>query len=138
MRRIPVILIIFFYLACIPCFAMEALLVSIVSVDRVNGKMTVQVSGWSGSDNKDGSSEQITVLFSPEQLPASVKTGSTMRLWGNYLHGETREFQAQTIRGHHEHGNDPTGVRSRLGKRRHRGMNRGGGHLGGGNRGGHH
>jgi hypothetical protein len=127
MRYLPVILISFFCLICTPCLATEAILVKIVSVDRVKGRMTVQVLNPSGSD---AAAEQLTVLFSPDQLPKHLEIGDTMRLWGNYLQEGTNTFQAQAIRGHYGRKKDPTGVRSRLGKYGRRGMGRGGGHKG--------
>ena len=136
MRCIPFILISFFCLVCDPGFAVEALLVKIVSIDRVKGEMTARVTGQSASDTN--SAEPLTILFFPEQFPRHVEIGDAIRLWGEYLQGETKAFQAQTIRGHHGHGNDPTGVRSRLGKHRHGGMGRGrNGHQSGGHGGGH-
>lgn len=134
MWRITILLIILIHFLSVPAAASDAILGTVVSVDRENGEMTVRLSG--ASDSSDEISDQgddfvpeiVTVSFTPDQLCENIKEGKLIRLWGNFESGSQNTFKATHIRsGNRRGGYDPTGVRTRLGKKRG---------TGGGNHGG--
>ncbi len=118
----------------VPAAASDAILGTVVSLDRENGKMTVRLSG--STDSSDAISGQgdnlvpgvVTVYFVPDQLCENIKEGKLLRLWGNFEADSLNTFKATHIRsGNRRGGYDPTGVRTRLGKKRGMGSRRHGG-----------
>ena len=92
----------------------ETLLGKVIAIDVERHEMTVQpIHPPSG----DGDAEPVLVTFSAEELPADVESGSIVRIWGGYTDPHRITFQCSGMRmGGHGTGNDPTGVRSRIGK----------------------
>ncbi len=129
MRQLLYILIFISYLAVIPGLAEEFLMGTVTSLDREKGKMTIQLGSIDIKDSnpETDTPDKITVLFDSKNLPGCVEKGKTIRVWGDYVKGETKTLQARTIRGAGFRGpeNDPTGVRCRLGKGRGRGKGKG-------------
>ncbi len=129
-------LIILIHLVTIPAAAADAILGTVVSLDREKGEMTVRLSDTFNSiDEPEVNTEPeiVTVNFNADQLEKSIKVGRLVRLWGSFGSGAQNVFQATVIeRSDRQNRFDPTGVRGRLGKRR--GM--GSGHHGGKGRGG--
>ncbi len=68
------------------------------------------------------STETITVQFADGAVPPRIKPGKPVRLWGTFSETDPATFTAQYIRGCPFMGmhRDPTGVRSRLGRPKHR------------------
>ncbi len=62
------------------------------------------------------SSMEIVVHMPEGPLPGFVKEGSLVRVSGEFLHGGNEFFRADGFRPFQGRGNDPTGVRQRLGK----------------------
>ena len=124
MWRITVFLIILIHIIYVPAVASDAILGTVVSVDRENGEMTVRLSGSSDSSNEISAQEDnpvpeiITVSFASDQLCENINKGKLIRLWGNFESGSQNTFKATHIRsGNRRGGYDPTGVRTRLGKK---------------------
>ncbi|OQY60494.1 MAG: hypothetical protein B6245_01150 [Desulfobacteraceae bacterium 4572_88] len=122
-----------------PSFAMSAdvILGKIISAEQESGKFVVRVLGddISEAEKDGGSTKDITVEIPQSRLPEHVEVGSTVRIWGSYVQGNTMKFQAHSIsKGNSmRHRSDPTGVRSRLDRGR-MGMGR----MRRGGTGGHH
>jgi hypothetical protein len=92
----------------------ETLLGKVIAIDMERKEMTIQpIHPPSG----DAEAEPVIVTFSAEELPADVEAGSIVRIWGGYTDPHRITFQCSGMRmGGHGTGNDPTGVRSRIGK----------------------
>jgi hypothetical protein len=106
----------------------ETLLGKVIAIDMERGEMTIQLIH---PPNGDADAEPIIVTFPAGDLPAGIETGSIIRVWGGYMDGHRIKFQCSSIRmGGPGPGNDPTGVRSRIGRscdgRGSSGMPRGG------------
>ena len=124
MWRIPILLIFLIHLFSVPAVAADAILGTVVSLDRENGEMTVRLSGSTdSSDEISGQGdnfvpEMVTVFFAPDQLCENIHEGKLLRLWGDFESESPNAFNATHIRsGNSRGGYDPTGVRTRLGKR---------------------
>lgn len=124
MWRITILLIMMIPFLSAPAAASDAILGTIVSLDRENGQMTVRLSESSDlSDEISGQGdnlvpEMVTVSIAPDQLCENMKEGKLVRLWGNFESDVQNLFKATHIRsGNRRGGYDPTGVRTRLGKR---------------------
>lgn len=90
--------------------AMETLLGRIVSMDRQEGTMSLSLFG---------EDPPLTVHFSREELPEFFKEGQMVRVWGAFDAMKNGFFQATSIQTCRSgQGNDPTGVRERIGKGR--------------------
>ena len=94
--------------------------------------MTVRLSRASDEISGQGgdplSPEVVKVYFTPDQLRDSIKEGKLLRLWGSFESESQDIFKATHIgSGNRRGGNDPTGVRGRLGKKRGMGGKRQGG-----------
>ena len=134
MRCYLFILIVWFGLMAAAADASEVLLGVVGAVDREQGVVTLRVIDATGDDSGQPQSESLAVTVDPDRIPACVAPGNTIRIWGEYLgSGENVSFRADSIRGGQANGrrNDPTGVRSRLGRGGYQG-GRGGGRMGGG------
>ena len=121
MWRITILLIIMIHFLSAPAAASDAILGTIVSLDRENGQMTVRLSESSDEIFGQGDNpvpEMVTVSFAPDQLCENMKEGKLLRLWGNFESDAPNSFKATHIRsGNRRGGYDPTGVRTRLGKK---------------------
>ncbi len=125
MWRITVLLIMIIHCLSAPAIASDAILGIIVSLDRENGQMTVRLSRpFDSSDEIFGQGDNhvpeiVTVSIAPDQLCENMKEGKLVRLWGDFESDDPNLFKATHIRsGNRRGGYDPTGVRTRLGKRR--------------------
>lgn len=99
--------------------ASEVVLGVVSAVDREEGLVTLRVIDSGGDEGGEPQSESLSVTVDPEQVPECVTPGNTIRIWGEYLgNGDNLSFRADSIRGEATSGrrNDPTGVRSRLGR----------------------
>lgn len=108
--------------------AMDALLGEVVSIDAENRQLTVSVDG----SGEHRGARHVVVSYDRRSLPDFVQPGAVVRLWGEFISNDRSVFRIQTLHnGECLHGNDPTGVRSRLkqGRGQHgmgMGKNRGG------------
>ena len=144
MRQTVIIIICLFFGVGwhIPVAADEALRGQVQSLDRIKGIMLLV---------PEGQTREIKVSFDPDQLPGFVREGEMVRVWGEFDTGQVVLdqgalsqgsssqgflFRASSICGRDMGGqNDPTGVRSRIGRGRQgfgRGLGGGGGRGGGG------
>jgi hypothetical protein len=101
--------------------AAEVVLGTVVAVDRDQGRVTLKVIDSSGNGNSNGQNgaKSVTVMVSADKIPDGLTAGDTVRVWGEYSgNGGGVTFRASAIRkrGSANSGNDPTGVRSRLGQ----------------------
>jgi hypothetical protein len=121
MWRITILLIIMMHFLSAPAAASDAILGTIVSIDRENGQITVRLNESSDEISGQGDiivPEIVTVSIAPDQLNENMKEGKLVRLWGNFESGTPNLFKATHIRsGNSRGGNDPTGVRTRLGRK---------------------
>ncbi len=121
MRRLLVLLIIFaITVAPAFCQATEALLGRIVSVDQGKNELRVRLNPdpEQSEDAEAGQQgQEITVTYPEGSLPPSMKAGTVIRIWGDYAAGDSQIFESRAIRqGFCRAGEDPTGVRSRIGR----------------------
>ena len=102
---------------CHPAVAMDIILVTVRSVDSKSGKLVLQIIAPTKHHKK-----KIIVHTNPVQLPKYVAAGKVLRVWGIYTPKGITKFRVLHIRPGHFHGckKDPTGVRSRIGKRKKR------------------
>ena len=92
--------------------AAETLLGKVIAIDLERKEMTIQPI-----HPPSGDAESVIVTFSAGDLPADIEAGSIIRVWGGYTDPHRITFQCSGMRmGGHGPGNDPTGVRSRIGK----------------------
>ncbi len=98
--------------------AQDVLTVQVVSLDPDQGVMIVEPVG-SGS-----TPDSITVYYALEQAPPRLSQGDVIRMKGTWSPDNSGQFTAFHI-GYGKNNQDPTGVRSRIGKCR--GQGRGGG-----------
>jgi len=116
---------------------MDALLGEVISIDRENRQMVVAIdkNGNSSKNAAASDTKQVSVHYGSQSLPAFVRPGAMVRLWGEYTANDPVVFNSESIcRGARGRENDPTGVRSRLKQgcgRRGNGMGMGR-HRGGG------
>ena len=132
MRSCLFILIICLGISVAAAEASEVILGVVSAVDREQGLVTLKVIDSSGDDSGQSQSKTLSVVVDPDQMPDCVAPGNTIRVWGEYLGDESAlSFRADSIRGGQANGrrNDPTGVRSRLGRGRQGGW---GSRMGGG------
>ncbi len=132
MRSCLFILIVCLGISVAVAEASEVILGVVNAVDREQGLVTLKVIDSSGNGSGQPASETLSVAVNPDQMPDCVVPGNTIRIWGEYLGGgSSLSFRADSIRGGQANGrrNDPTGVRSRLGRGRQGGR---GGRMGGG------
>ena len=134
MWRITIFLILLIQIISIPAEASDVILGNVVSVDRENGEMTVRLSESSDSSKEISGQEDklspkiIKVYFTPDQFRENIREGKLIRLWGNFESDSQNTFKATHIgSGSQRDGNDPTGVRRRLGKKKGMGGRRHGG-----------
>ncbi len=136
MRTLLMILIFLLTVSASPAAGTDVFIGKVCSVEREGGNVLVRVSV--DTENNSGESKEILVQIAPDHLPENISVGRVIRIWGEYvMQGDTGMFRASHIRSGGFGGmrNDPTGVRSRIGRGRPGGgMMRGGG-VGGGNRG---
>lgn len=138
MRRFLVVLIACFglWVAFDPpesAVAMEAILGIVESVRSETGEVVLRVVAPGGAA---GTGDLVVLRFG-EDLAEDAETlgpGDTVRVWGNFASGGPSVFDVHAFRGGPpgRSGGDPTGVRSRLGRRPFSG--RGSGSRGGGRR----
>ncbi len=140
MRIFLMILIFLLTVSVSPAAGTDVFIGKVCSVERESGTVVIRVSV--DTENNSGVSEEMLVQIAPDRLPDNIAVGRVIRIWGEYaMQGGNGMFQASHIRSGGFGGmrNDPTGVRSRLGRGRPGGMGggmmRGGGGGGGGNRG---
>lgn len=121
MRLITILLIILLHTISGPVEAFDAILGTVVSVDREKGEMIVHLK--ESPDSLQENSEQgeafvsdLIVHFMPDRLCKGIKNGELVRLWGSFEYGSINTFKAAHIRRGGRRRCDPTGVRSRLGK----------------------
>ncbi len=119
MRYFLYILIAWFGILASTAHASEILLGAVVTVDRDHGRITLRVIDQSGASDTSKKAESIVITTSPDKIPNGLSKGDTIRVWGAYTEkGDITAFRADAIRmgGSGNSGNDPTGVRSRLGQ----------------------
>lgn len=139
MRRITILLIILLHSIGGPAEAFDTVLGTVVSVDREKGEMIVRLTRSPAllqkkSEQGQAFASDVTVHFTRDSLCKGIKNGELVRLWGSFESGSTNTFTAAHIRrGSRRSRDDPTGVRSRLGKFRGKGGGRQ--HGGGGRKG---
>jgi len=91
--------------------AMDALLGEVVSIDAENRQLTLSVDG----NGESGGARRVVASYDRRSLPNFVQAGTVVRLWGEFISNDRSVFRIQTLHnGECLHGNDPTGVRSRL------------------------
>jgi hypothetical protein len=136
MRGYLVILICFLLnLAAVSATATEVFFGTVKSVEAETGEVVLELDDQ--FDEHTGNPKEITMQISGS-MPEYMSPGRTVRIWGEYIGGNTNAFKVVHIRGAGGRGgmSDPTGVRSRLWK----GMGKGGsrGKMRGRGAGGHH
>jgi hypothetical protein len=130
MRYCLLILAIWLGMSAVSAKAAEVVLGVVDSVDRERGIVTLKVIDSSGETDGQPRPESLSVTVNPDRIPECVFQGNTIRIWGEFV-GSGLSFRADSIRGGSTNSrNDPTGVRSRLGRGYQSG--RGGGRMGGG------
>lgn len=84
---------------------------TVVSLDRGTGTIIIKESG---------SQDRITIRVSPNRIPGAVGKGTTIKAWGSFTSEGAMSFRASRIStaGSPGSGKDPTGVRSRLLKKK--------------------
>ena len=99
--------------------ASDVILGTVRAIDSEKGELLVNVID---SSSKEIDPENtIIVKLDPENTNFSnFSNGKLIRVWGNYVNGTPGIFKVQAVskRGMHGRKNDPTGVRSRLGRGR--------------------
>lgn len=117
---------------------MEAILGTVEAVRSDTGEVVLRVAAPVG-DREAG--DTVLLRFDesldPQTRAAMLVPGSTLRVWGEFLSNAPDQFLVRSLRGGPagRRGGDPTGVRSRLGRRPFSGRQGGrGGHGGGGGR----
>jgi len=140
MRTFLIISILLLTVSASPAAGTDVFIGKVCSVERESGTILVRVSV--DTENNSEASKEILVQIAPDRLPENISVGRVIRIWGEYvMQGDTGVFRASHIRSGGFGGmrDDPTGVRSRIGRGRPDsmggGMMRGGGGGGGGNRG---
>jgi len=138
MRTFLMILIFLLAVSASAAAGTDVFIGKVCSVERESGTILVRVSV--DTENNSGESKEILVQIAPDHLPENISVGRVIRIWGEYvMQGDIGIFRASHIRSGGFGGmrDDPTGVRSRIGRGRPGSMGgsmmRGGG--GGGNRG---
>ena len=130
MRRCLFILILWLGMSAVISDAAEVLLGVVKNIDRNQGTLTLNVIDKSGGHNEEPVSESMTIAVDSEKIPPGLDIGDTVRVWGEYgTESEKVTFRADSIHRGFSGGrwnNDPTGVRSRLGR-----GGQGGGMVGG-------
>lgn len=132
MRTSLITFVIFLMLSASPAAGTDVFIGKVHSVERESGIVVVGVSV--DTENNSGVSKEIVVQIDPDRLPENIGVGRIVRIWGEYMmQGNNGMFQASHIRsgGFGDMRNDPTGVRSRLGRGR-TGGGPGGGMMKGG------
>jgi len=117
MRNYLVILILIFSTYAFAAQAADVLLGTVRALDIEKGEILVNVIDSSAEDIKQ--EKTIVVKVDPKNTDFSnFRTGKLIRVWGRYVNGVQGMFEAQSVskRGVHGRKNDPTGVRSRLGR----------------------
>jgi hypothetical protein len=111
----------------ISLFAEDVLLGTVLSVEKAKGEIVLDLpdNPW-GDEGPESKGRSVLVHMAPENIPDNLETGIVIRVWGNYMNGPPRIFQADTVRGRWMKPGmpkpppgamvDPTGVRSRLGR----------------------
>ncbi|QTA82191.1 Uncharacterized protein dnl_45620 [Desulfonema limicola] len=97
--------------------AADVILGTVETIDSHKGEMTVNIIDSSAKDLEQ--EKTITIKFDPEDTDISnFSTGRLIRVWGSYVNGVSGIFKAQSFskKGFQGMRNDPTGVRSRLGR----------------------
>lgn len=131
MLRLLVVLITgFALLAPRSASAMEAILGTVETAPSPDGETVIRVLAPSGGAK---AGDLIVLRFGDaegaEPGAGLLLPGRTVRVWGDFLSGAPAAFEVQAIRGGSpgRSGGDPTGVRSRLGRRPFSGRRSGGG-----------
>jgi hypothetical protein len=112
-RLIPVKMVTFAVVIClaVTAWADDGINGTIVSVDRKTGKMVLLEST---------TMRPVQVAISSAQMSSSLRVGSSIRVWGKAAKGNPSIFHATKFQifspGPRE--SDPTGVRSRLYRKR--------------------
>ncbi len=118
MRIYLVILILFFSLHSFTVYAEDVILGRIESLNAEKGELRILLSGYGG---KSQESETLLVTVDPEKTDISdFEKGGFVRIWGNFAEDSSGIFEARSLSSGGMRGlkNDPTGVRSRLGRGR--------------------
>ena len=92
----------------------------VLSVDRETGKLSVALmDGEEHPENSENAGKSIVVTIPADRLPKNLLPGNVIRIWGA-MSRETGALNATQLHalGNRGYGNDPTGVRRRLGKSR--------------------
>jgi len=101
-----------------PAPAEELYLGRVLSLDRDAGKLSVVlIDASNGLEEEESDAKRVEVTIHPDRLPKNLSPGSVIRIWSD------RPVEAGGLNatrvigpGHGARGNDPTGVRRRLGK----------------------
>lgn len=100
---------------CAPVRASDVVLGTIVSSAPEKNEIVVRPVGVKVADGKK-SEKDITVKFAADRFPKNLKTGETIRVWGDFHKKMPRQFKGGKVTSgsFRKPSKDPTGVRSRL------------------------
>jgi hypothetical protein len=90
----------------------------VLSVDRDAGRLSVVlIDASDGLVGEENDGKHIEVTIPPDRLPKYLSPGSVIRIWADRP-GEAAGLNATRViaLGHGARGNDPTGVRRRIGR----------------------
>jgi len=111
-------------------WAEDLFLARVLSVDRDAGRVSVVLieNEWNTPDAGDHSESRFEVTIHPNRLPRYLMPGNVVRIWGD-MADERQALNATRLwaTGQGTRGNDPTGVRRRIGKSRSPHAGKGGG-----------
>ena len=91
----------------------------VLSVDRQTGELSVALMDGGEHPESENAGKSIAVTIPADRLPKNLLPGNVIRIWGA-MSRETGTLNATQLHalGNSGYGNDPTGVRRRLGKSR--------------------
>jgi len=122
MRTYLVILILIFSSYASAVQAADVILGTVNSINHEKGEMVINVIDILAHDlelENGQNQETIVVKFDPKDSEfLNISSGRLIRVWGNYINDSSKIFKSQSMsqRGFNGRKNDPTGVRSRLGR----------------------
>lgn len=137
--RHSIILLFLFQALFLPGSPIAAELIwgSVLDVDKAAGTLELRIMGASEkSPLRTREQARVRVRFTPDELPRDIRPGTVVNIWGESIPGETPVFVGTAIQRERRGHDDPTGVRSRLGRGGHHGGSSGGGGQGHGGPGG--
>ena len=105
----------FLFLTCAAAWAMESFPGRIQAIDSDRGVISVEMIQRRTREMHQPPPRKIQVFLPMDAIPFFIKRDAPIWIWGNFLPGREDYFEAQRIRPFRGHGDDPTGVRLRLG-----------------------